>query len=130
MVTKLSLCDGIDDILLDRIKLLKDECIAIEQNLDNLESKASNLKNSLLNLDLIDELLDKCAIIDTLDRSQQKLIIDNLIDTIYWYSDGTGKGNIEIKFVGIEDEQKELKFTSEEMQRLMLHFSSNSMTCI
>lgn len=128
LVTKLSLCDSIDDILLNRIKLLKDECIAIEQNINNLESKALNLKNSLLNLDLIDELLDKCAIIDTLDRSQQKLIIDNLIDTIYWYSDDTGKGDIEIKFVGIEDEQKEFKFTSEEMKQLMLHFYSDS-TC-
>ena len=128
LVTKLSLCDSIDDILLHRIKLLKDECIAIEKNINNLESKALNLKNSLLNLDLIDELLDKCAIIDTLDRSQQKLIIDNLIDTIYWYSDNTGKGNIEIKFVGIEDEQKEFKFTSEEMKQLMLHFYSDS-TC-
>lgn len=118
LVTKLSLCNDIDDILLDRIKTLKNECNAIEENINNLESKALNLKNNLLNLDLIEELLDKCANIDELDRSQQKLIIDNLIDTIYWYSDGPGKGNIEIKFVGTEDNQKELKFTSEEMQQL------------
>ena len=127
LVTKLSLCNDIDDILLDRIKTLKNECNAIEENINNLESKALNLKNNLLNLDLIEELLDKCANIDELDRSQQKLIIDNLIDTIYWYSDGPGKGNIEIKFVGTEDNQKELKFTSEEMQQLLLHFCSHSM---
>ena len=130
LVTKLSLCNDIDDILLDRIKTLKNECNAIEENINNLESKALNLKNNLLNLDLIEELLDKCANIDELDRSQQKLIIDNLIDTIYWYSDGPGKGNIEIKFVGTEDNQKELKFTSEEMQQLLLHFCSHSMTSI
>ena len=127
LVTKLSLCDGIEDILLDRIKSLKNECTAIEQSLNNLESKALNLKNNLLNLDLLDELLDKCAIIDELDRAQQKLIIDNLIDTIYWYSEGPGKGTIRIKFVGTEDNQKELKFTSEEMQQLVLHFCSHSM---
>ena len=130
LVTKLSLCNDIDDILLDRIKTLKNECNSIEENINNLESKALNLKNNLLNLDLIEELLDKCANIDELDRSQQKLIIDNLIDTIYWYSDGPGKGNIEIKFVGTEDNQKELKFTSEEMQQLLLHFCSHSMTSI
>ena len=130
LVTKLSLCNDIDDILLDRIKTLKNECNAIEENINNLESKALNLKNNLLNLDLIEELLDKCANIDELDRSQQKLIIDNLIDTIYWYSDGPGKGNIEIKFVGTEDNQKELKFTSEEMQQLLLHFCSHSMASI
>lgn len=130
LVTKLSLCNDIEDILLDRIKTLKNECNAIEENINNLESKALNLKNNLLNLDLIEELLDKCANIDELDRSQQKLIIDNLIDTIYWYSDGPGKGNIEIKFVGTEDNQKELKFTSEEMQQLLLHFCSHSMTSI
>ena len=130
LVTKLSLCNDIDDILLDRIKTLKNECNAIEENINNLESKALNLKNNLLNLDLIEELLEKCANIDELDRSQQKLIIDNLIDTIYWYSDGPGKGNIEIKFVGTEDNQKELKFTSEEMQQLLLHFCSHSMTSI
>ncbi|WP_300899344.1 recombinase family protein [uncultured Clostridium sp.] len=128
LVTKLSLCDGIEDILLDRIKTLKSECITIEQNIENLETKALNLKNNLLNLDLIEELLDKCATIEELERTQQKLIIDNLIDTIYWYSDGPGKGNIEIKFVGTDDSQKEVKFTSEEMQQLLLHFCSHSMT--
>ncbi|WP_298126558.1 recombinase family protein [uncultured Clostridium sp.] len=130
LVTKLSLCDGIEDILLDRIKTLKSECITIEQNIENLETKALNLKNNLLNLDLIEELLDKCATIEELERTQQKLIIDNLIDTIYWYSDGPGKGNIEIKFVGTDDSQKEVKFTSEEMQQLLLHFCSHSMTSI
>ena len=130
LVTKLSLCDGIEDILLDRIKSLKNECTIIEQNIKNLEAKSLHIKNNLLNLDLIEELLDKCAIIEELDRTQQKLIIDNLIDTIYWYSDGPGKGNIEIKFVGTDDNQKEVKFTSEEMQQLMLHFCSHSMTCI
>ncbi|MDU2672666.1 MAG: recombinase family protein [Clostridium sp.] len=130
LVTKLSLCDGIEDILLDRIKTLKNECTIIEQNIKNLEAKSLHIKNNLLNLDLIEELLDKCAIIEELDRTQQKLIIDNLINTIYWYSDGPGKGNIEIKFVGTDDNQKEVKFTSEEMQQLMLHFCSHSMTCI
>lgn len=130
LVTKLSLCDGIEDILLDRIKNLKNECNTIEQNIKNLETKALNIKNNLLNLDLIEELLDKCAIIEELDRIQQKLIIDNLIDTIYWFSDGPGKGNIEIKFVGTDDNQKEVKFTNEEMQQLMLHFYSHSMTSI
>lgn len=130
LVTKLSLCDGIEDILLDRIKNLKNECNTIEQNIKNLETKALNIKNNLLNLDLIEELLDKCAIIEELDRTQQKLIIDNLIDTIYWFSDGPGKGNIEIKFVGTDDNQKEVKFTNEEMQQLMLHFCSHSMTSI
>lgn len=130
LVTKLSLCDGIEDILLDKIKNLKNECNVIKEKIDNLESKALSLKNNLLNIDLLDELLDKCEIIDELDRTQQKIIIDNLIDTIYWYSDGPGKGRIEIKFVGTEDNSKEVKFTNEEMQQLMLHFCSHSMTCI
>ncbi|MGG7143586.1 recombinase family protein [Clostridium nigeriense] len=130
LVTKLSLCNDIEDILLNKIKALKDECTNIEKALTNLETKTLTLKNNLLNLELIESLLDKCATIDKLDRSEQKLIIDNLIDTIYWYSGGPGKGKIKIKFVGTEDNQKEINFTIEEMQQLMLHFCSNSMSSI
>lgn len=127
LVTKLSLCNDIEDILLNKIKALKDECTNIEKSLNKLETKTLSLKNNLLNLDLIESLLDKCATIDKLNRSEQKLIIDNLIDTIYWYSNGPGKGKIKIKFVGTEDNQKEINFTIEEMQQLMLHFCSHSM---
>lgn len=130
LVTKLSLCTDIEDILLNKIKALKDECNNIEKTLNELETKTSTLKNNLLNLDLIESLLNKCSIIDKLDRSEQKLIIDNLIDTIYWYSDGPGKGKIKIKFVGTNDNQKEINFTIKEMQQLMLHFYSHSMTSI
>lgn len=127
LVTKLSLCNDIEDIILNKIKTLKDECNNIEKTLTELETKTLTLKNNLLNLDLIESLLNKCSMIDKLDRSEQKLIVDNLIDTIYWYSDGPGKGKIKIKFVGTEDNQKEISFTIKEMQQLMLHFCSHSM---
>ncbi|WP_291650879.1 recombinase family protein [Clostridium sp.] len=130
LVTKLSLCNDIEDILLSKIKTLKDECNNIEKTLTELDNKTLTLKNNLLNLDLIESLLNKCSIIDKLDRSEQKLIIDNLIDTIYWYSDGPGKGKIKIKFVGTDDNQKEINFTIKEMQQLMLHFCSHSMSSI
>lgn len=127
LVTKLSLCEGIEDILMTKIKALKAECTIIEENIKKLDVTRLNIKNNLLNLDFIDSLLDKCAVIDLLERNEQKMLIDNLIDTIYWYSEGNGKGNIKIKFIGTEASTKEINFTSDEMQQPMLHLCSHSM---
>lgn len=127
LVTKLSMSEEIEDILISKIKSLKSECTIIEENIEKLESTRLKIKTNLLNLDFIDSLLDKCAVIESLERDEQKMLIDNLIDTIYWYSDGRGKGSVKIKFIGTDDDTKELNFTNEEMQQPKLHFCSHSM---
>ncbi len=126
LVNKLSLDNDIDDILMDRIKILKKEIYELEQKTLTLSyEKESKLINNL-NIELIENLLDKCERIEELTRDEQKELIDILIDKIYWFGpdddpDGNKKGSIKIKFSGTDNG---------ELIESRLQFSSPSMSCI
>ncbi|AYE35669.1 recombinase family protein [Clostridium septicum] len=129
LVDKLSLADGIEEILLNKIKELKKECEDLNIKLNDLDVKVENLKVEKLNLELIEEALNMCINIQDLSREEQKKLIDILIDKIYWYGDG----GIEIKFVGTDDSSKSQNFSLSEyeLQHVdKLQFCSQSMTCI
>lgn len=131
LVTMLSKSAGIEDILLEKIKSLKNECSGIENKINDFESTANKKKQNMINLKFIESILDECSIIDTLPRDRQKMIIDVLIDHVYWYGTGNGKGHIKIKFIGVNDDDvEEIELPDEKLQQLSLQFSSPCMTCI
>jgi DNA invertase Pin-like site-specific DNA recombinase/DNA-binding transcriptional regulator YiaG len=105
LVDKLSRNQDIEDILLAKIKTLKNECTKIEASISLLDNSELKTKFEKLNIEFIDSILDECEIIDILPRDKQKKIIDTLIDTIYWYGDSNGSGNVKIKFAGVDNEE-------------------------
>jgi site-specific DNA recombinase len=133
LVNTLSKSEGIEDIILDKIKLLKNDCCELEDKIKNINSSTKKEKLNNLNLNLIESILDECEKIDSLPRDKQKKIIDILIDTVYWYGSGSnnGKGRIKIKFVGTDNNDgKEIELSEEELQQQMLQFSSPSVARI
>jgi DNA invertase Pin-like site-specific DNA recombinase len=128
LVNKLSFAPEISDILLEKIKTLKSECIDIESKIHSLKSNEDKAKLELLNIEIIKQLLDKCANIEHLTRDEQKEIIDTLIDVVYWYGNGDDEG-IKIKFIGTNEEDSTIEYTEAELQS-MLQFSSPSMARI
>lgn len=124
LVNKLSLDAEIDEILMDRIKLLKREVSDLEEKTLTLSFEKEKDIIDSFNIELIESLLDKCGNIDKLPKDEQKDIINILIDKIYWYgpsndpNNKNGKGYIKIKFNGNSDG---------ELIESRLHFSSPSM---
>lgn len=131
LVVTLSKCEGIEDILLNKIKELKDECADLNNRIQSIDNNIENVKINNLNIEVIESILNECETIDILPRDKQKKIIDVLIDCIYWYGSDNGKGSIKIKFIGTDDNNtKEVELTEKELQQQKLQFSSHSMTCI
>ncbi len=131
LVTALSKSNEIEDIILSKIKCLKDECLDIEKKLADIENHNIKQKANAINLAFIEDILNECELIDTLPRDKQKMIIDVLIDRIYWYGSGNGEGKIKIKFIGTDDENiEEVELNDEELQQSSLQFGSPCMTCI
>ncbi|OSB13715.1 recombinase family protein [Clostridium botulinum] len=128
LVLALSKSSEIEDILLDKIKSLKNDCVEIENKIKNIETSTKEQKLNNINLSLIESIIDECSMIDQLSRNEQKRIIDILIDTIYWYGSGNGKGKIKIKFIGADENTKEIVLSEEKLQQKMLQFYSPS-TC-
>ncbi|AAK79913.1 DNA invertase Pin-like site-specific DNA recombinase [Clostridium acetobutylicum] len=91
---------GVEDILINKIKLIKKECIKIENKLSEIENNHEKSKSNKINLDIINSMLDSCKIIDTLSMQEQKRIIDTLIDNIYWFGENHKEGKISIEFLG------------------------------
>lgn len=107
--------------IIDRMKEYKKRSNELNQRLIDLDSNYKQNKLEQINLELISELLNECSSIDVFPRDKQKLIIDNLIDNIYWYGDGKRGGKIKIKFVGSDNNGKEIDIN------LKLHNGSSSM---
>lgn len=118
LIDKLSKNEDLEDMLLSKIRILKNECSKIQEELDSLEDNEKLAMVEKINIENIRTILNSCSKIDTLPKDAQKEIINEIIDEIYW--DGTGKkgGNIKIKFIGYDDADTE---------NSMLQFSSDSM---
>ena len=131
LITTLSKSDGIEDLLLNKIKSLKSDCTRIESKMIDVKTCVQKEKLNGLNIDLIESILGECEMIDTFSQDEQKKIIDILIDCIYWYGSGNGKGKIEIRFAGTDsDDVNTIEMTEEELRQQMLQLGSHSMTCI
>lgn len=103
LVDKLASTPDIEDILLDRIKCTRKEILDLQRDCDYLDKEIENSLNKKIDLDLISQILNKCANIRNLDIQEQKLIINVLIDKIYWNGNTE---NIRIDFIGAEVSKK------------------------
>lgn len=103
LVNKLSLDEDISDILIIKIKQLKNELSKIREELKNIEDEKTSAKEIEVNLYLIDALLDKCSMVDTLDAENKKQLIEGLLTNIIWNPDNY---SLEIDFIGNADELK------------------------
>lgn len=108
------------------INPLKNDCIKIESKLIAYENKIRKEKASKIHLQLIENTLSECGIIDTLPRERQKQIINTLIESIYWYDNDKNKGKIVVKFIGTDGEDSE----ELELYESMLQFNTPSITGI
>lgn len=97
LVDKLAIAPDIEDILIERIRSTKDEIKKLQQEKITHNKTIQTLSDTNLDLELISHLVDKCADIQNLDETEQKLIINVLIDKIYW--DSTTE-KITINFIG------------------------------
>lgn len=131
LVTKLSIDSDISEILINKIKALKEECTQITLEIEKAKENLEVNKVARIDLSIVEDLLNKCSIIDTLSKERQKEIIDVLIKTIYYYppSDDDPNGKIKIKFIGASEKSDDILCNTKSAAE-MLHFSSPSMTCI
>lgn len=120
----------LSDILIPEMKKLKLEINTLESNLEELKLKKQESEMNKIEIDLITSLLNKCKNIKELDRTEQKQIIDCLIDSIYYYSNDNGNDKIKIKFINDIDSINTILSDEEKRQFEKLSFYSHSMSCI
>lgn len=128
VVNALSNAEDAQDVLLAKIKSLKKEYVQLQERLTNIEIERQEIKTAKINLDIIENTLNDCKIIDSLSRIEQRKIIDTLIDCIYWFGDGHREGKIFVKFIGTDDDSCSVEFESDGSTTSRLQFSSHS-TC-
>lgn len=99
LVNKLTIDDSITDILISKIKKLKEEIKAFEKDIQNIETEILSANEQLITIDFIEKILDKYTDIYSLSREEQKNLINLVIDSIYYDSDTNG---VTINFIGSE----------------------------
>lgn len=96
--------DLITDVLFSKITELKKECNIIENNINALKKENLENENNKLEFSLVETLISKCSYIDKLEHSEQKQLINTLIDKVYYFPpDELGDDKIKINFVGAFD---------------------------
>ena len=137
LVIKLSMDSGIDDLLMDKIKGLKEEIKSLYEKLERIDSFTHDVEMKKLDLSFVSSILDRCALIDEMNVEEQKQIINALIDTIHWYGD---EKKMVIRFIGGDDDPdnrdqdkfniKEYSIDDLEQLSLTLFFNSVRVTSI
>ena len=84
LLDKLALAPDISDIIMTRIKLIKDELKDLDFELNNVLRDLEFNSNEKFNLEFIDKLLSECINIKNLSKEKQKAIINILIDSILY----------------------------------------------
>ncbi len=84
LVDKLSLDDSITDILIDKIKVYKNEVEVLKSELLNIESETIDDNNYITDLEMAEEFLNKCTDINNMSREQQKQFINIYVDKILY----------------------------------------------
>ncbi|MFV3013932.1 recombinase family protein [Clostridium botulinum] len=107
LLTKLSIDDDVSDLIIAKIKKLKNELNSLKVDLLNVNNTKTKLNEVEVSLNFIELLLDKCSIIDTLDIKEKKQIIDVFVTNAEWNGDDYF---LEADFLGSEPtEEDELK---------------------
>lgn len=103
LITKLSIDSSIDELLIKKIKELKLEVEELKNKIENAKLIKEEYNNTELTISFINMLLNRCSIIDSLDLEEQKELIHNLIDEIYWNGNDD---SLEITFIGGKTSKK------------------------
>lgn len=103
LMNKLSIDDDITDLIISKIKKIKNEISDLKNELNKINSIRSESKEAELHLSFIETLIDKCSIIDTLSMDELKQLLETLITKITWNSTDY---SLEIDFIGSEFSKK------------------------
>ena len=97
--------DEIADMLMEDLKVLKDEINQLQNSLENLETSKSDViaetKNLKIVIDALENFNDKIDIID--DISQKRLLIQSIAGSIEWNGETRES---DIKILGMDDSKK------------------------
>lgn len=104
LMNKLAVADDISDLLIDKIRSLKNEIKELKIQLDNLNKMNSEFTDTEINLSFIKLMLNRCSMIESLSHEEIKQLIDVLIDKITW--DGESY-EVTIDFIGSNPEDDE-----------------------
>ena len=96
LVDKLSIDDSIQDIIVERIKSLKEEVTKLEASLIEIDNKIKNTKDTNLKIEFLSEILDRCTNISNMDQEEQKRLINLIVDDIQYNGD---TGEVEINII-------------------------------
>lgn len=103
LVTKLSMDNDIEDILVSKIKSLKAEISSLHTELEKQKNLNSEFDEEEVNLSFLEMLLDRCSLIDTLSNDEVKELVKGLVEKITW--NGTTQDFV-VDFVGSEEDKK------------------------
>ena len=103
LVNKLALDDSISDILIDKIKSLKDEVQSYESELLKISNNIEAIKEDTYKYYFISRMLDRCENIRELSNDEQKRVINAFIDVITYNSD---TDLVDISFIGANSKKK------------------------
>jgi len=97
LVNKLALDDSISDILIDKIKVLKDEVQSYESELLKISNNIEVIKEDSITISFISSMLDRCENIRDLPKEEQKKLINIFVDIITYDSE---TDLVDITFIG------------------------------
>lgn len=103
LISKLALAPEIEDILLDRIKETKKEIESLKSSIEEIDKSKQSDKTTKLNIELIDNMLDKCLNLSEKPLPVQKEIISVFTDKILYYPESQ---NVEIEIIGSTEASK------------------------
>lgn len=97
LLNQLSLAPDLKDIIIPKIKVLKDELELLSKDFNESNNKIEEITIEELSLSFIKSLLEKCSIIDALTHDEIKELIRGLTKSITW--DGMTY-DLKINFIG------------------------------
>lgn len=97
LVNKLTIDDSITDVLVSKIKSLKDEIKQFQDEIQKIDAEILSANQEIINIDFIEKILNKCTDIRSLSADEQRTIINLVIDSIYFDGDTNG---VVINFIG------------------------------
>lgn len=95
LIDKLSRDDDISDLILNRIKTLKDDLDNLKSDLINIKSSSTSSNNFKTTIAVLKELLNNNSLSNVLAHDELKELIHELINEILWNGN---ESSLEIKF--------------------------------
>lgn len=103
LLNKISLDTDLADLIIPKIKTLKEEIKTLELEKLNSNDSLQDLEAKELSLSFIELLLNKCSLVDTLSFDEKKTLLRGLTENISWNGNTS---ELNISFMGSEDSKK------------------------